>query len=261
MKPIITIAIFVALGAAAVAQAQQPALTSRDLQEMFYTDTLPPAKPAAVKKQNPPATAPVAAPAATAAAAAPRKPAPQATESDQSQRRVGIKFRIEQWNENGEIRDVDTSKVFHSGDRVRFEVESNIDGYLYVIQKGSSGTVSTLFPHVGINDGNNFVQRSVKYMVPANNWFAFDQRPGEEDLMVILSRTPLESLPPRPSIKAETQTQVLPAVLTELDRRVQSRDLVIFPEQKQTTDYASIVVNTSADKNDVVYAQVVLKHQ
>ena len=122
---------------------------------------------------------------------------------------------------------------------------------------GAAQSPRTLFPHLGINDGNNLVQRGVKYGVPATAWFAFDQTPGEEDVMIILSRTPLESLPVRPFVKPDTQ--VLPAVLTELDRRVQSRDLVLFAEQKQT-DLASIVVNTNAERNETVYAEMVLKN-
>ena len=251
MKRAVRLAFLLLTLSVVVASAQQPSLSSRDLQEMFYTDTLPPAKPPAKK---PAPEVPVVFPKMVVA----KPPTAQPTaQPDQSARRVGVKFRIQQWDEAG-IRDVATSKVFHSGDRVRFEVESNIDGYLYVIQKGSSGLVSTLFPHLGINDGNNLVQRGAKYGVPASSWFVFDKTPGEENVMIILSRTPLESLPARPSAKPEAQ--VLPAVLTELDRRVQMRDLVLFSET-ETTDVASIVVNTSAEKNEVVYAEVVLKHQ
>jgi hypothetical protein len=40
--------------------------------------------------------------------------------------------------------------TFHSGDRVRLSVESNLDGFLYVIEEGSTGAWDVLFrsgPH------------------------------------------------------------------------------------------------------------------
>jgi hypothetical protein len=240
------------LVAAVLAGAQDRALGRRDLQEMFYADTLPRAKPVTRKPAN------------AAAEPAPKKAEP-AAETDQSARRVGIRFRIQQRDQDGTVRDVDTTTVFHSGDRVRFEVESNIDGYLYVIQKGSSGAVSTLFPDAAINQGTNTARRGMRYPVPGDEWFAFDQTPGEEHVMLILSRSPLKSLPAA-KLSARPEAATFPALLDELDRCVQSRDLMLYSETTPAASaaaagVASVVVNTSSENNEVVYTEVVLKHQ
>ena len=59
----------------------------------------------------------------------------------------GLRFRMIQAGANDAPIDVDPSKEFHTGDRVRFAFESNIDGYLYVAQQGASGNWTVLFPN------------------------------------------------------------------------------------------------------------------
>ena len=84
MKRFVTLIALLIL-CAAIAESQERSLTPRDLQEMFYTDTLTPAKGVAAKKTTTPA-----------ATTGQRKTAAPAPEPDQSARRVGIKFRIQQ---------------------------------------------------------------------------------------------------------------------------------------------------------------------
>ena len=141
-----------ARGASSEAQA-------RDLSNMFYTDTLPPkveakAEPKPVKKQ------------------APRKPAVASVSSPE--RRVGLKYRIMLRTPDCDIKEVDSSHTFHSGDKVRLQIEANVDGYLYVLQKGSTGKDRMLFPDPRSNGGDNKIARGILYSVPGNQWFTFD---------------------------------------------------------------------------------------
>ena len=106
----------------------------------------------------------------------------------------GLKYRIIEQRGTGEA-DADPSKVFHSGDRVRFAFESNIDGYLYVVQAGSSGRWTVLFPNPDANGGRNAIVRSEEYLVPDNGWFAFDDTPGTEEVFVVVSKRALDTLP------------------------------------------------------------------
>src|SRR4051812_25436152 len=62
---------------------------------------------------------------------------------------------------------IDPGLVLAQGDLVRFRFQATFDGYLYVINSGTSGTQSLLFP--GDATGrNNRVQAGKEVLVPAN---------------------------------------------------------------------------------------------
>ena len=102
----------------------------------------------------------------------------QGINNNSTERRVGVKYRITLRTPDCDIREVDSSYTFHSGDKVRLQVESNVDGYLYVLQKGSTGKDKVLFPDAKINAGDNKIARGILYSIPANQWYAFDNNPG-----------------------------------------------------------------------------------
>jgi hypothetical protein len=138
---------------------------------------------------------------------------------------TGLRFRLtQQLPDNSEV-EVDPDVTFHTGDRVRFTFESNVDGYLYVVQEGSSGRWTVLYPNPQINGGRNQIQRFQPLAVPPDNWFAFDAQPGTERVFVFLCKDALQQLPGfgAPVTKLET---VSAAVVDDLRRSVQSRDLV-----------------------------------
>ena len=109
---------------------------------------------------------------------------------------------------------------------MRFTFESNSDGYLYVVQEGSSGQWTVLFPHPQINGGNNLVRRLESYAVPSKAWFAFDANPGTERLFVLFSKEPMSELPgfSAPITKPATVSE---SVVARLSREIASRDLVL----------------------------------
>ena len=74
-------------------------------------------------------------------------------------------------------------------------MEPNVDGYLYVVQQGSSGRWTVLFPGARINGGRNAIRAFEQYRVPSEGWFAFDANPGTEQIFVIMSKDPLGQLP------------------------------------------------------------------
>ncbi len=238
-----------------VGYGQKPAGDmSRDLSNMFYTDATPP----------PPKPAP-----ATAKPVVKKAPAPL--------RRVGIKYRI--WHltsgpncENIDVQEASPSTIFHSGDRVRLIFESNVDGYLYVMQKGSTGRDRLLFPNPQVS-GDNKIRRGVQYSVPYHQWFAFDKNPGEEKLTVVVSRTPLKSVPQVATAQNEGSVSVV-SVVDELNQSVRARDLVVFQEKSAPTQavaaaqpisapvsQATIVINTNPDQNNAAYIEIRLKHE
>jgi hypothetical protein len=235
---------------------------NRDLSNMFYTDTIPAPKPEPPKPAAP-------------------KPAPAKKAPAAPLRRVGIKYRI--WHlttgpncENIDVQEASPHAVFHSGDRIRLLFEANVDGYLYVMQKGSTGRDRLLFPDPQLGVENR-VQRGVQYPVPAKRWFSFDKNPGEEKLTVIVSRTPLKSVTQQIAAAQGTSSEgsvSVVSVVEELNQSVRPRDLAIFQEKSAapanstaaqpiaaSVSQATIVINTNPDQNNAAYVEIKLKHE
>jgi serine/threonine-protein kinase len=227
----------------------------------------------AAAKVTPPvpsaSAAPAAAPADTSASAkklfygeSGSAPSPADSGGATPATNAGLKFRLVQQAGAGEI-DVDPESTFRSGDRVRFMFESNIDGYLYVVTQGSTGRWDVLFPNASVNGGRNAIRPLEAYRVPAQGWFRFDDNPGTEQVFVFLSKEPLAQLPgfSQPVTKAETLSA---SVVDDLQRRVQSRDLIWEEDQSQraasgTPTQATYIVNRD-ELGKAVAATIRLTH-
>ena len=174
----------------------------------------------------------------------------------------GLRFRLIQAGPNDTPADVDPAKEFQSGDRLRFAFESNIDGYLYVAQKGSSGNWTVLFPNTEINGGRNAVKRHQEHEVPQGDWFMFDDKPGTEQLFVFLSREPLAKLPGFDRPVQKSFERASPGLVAELQNSIQSRDLVFAkdPSSKGKSQQATYVVN-KAEVGKAVTASFTLTHK
>ena len=99
--------------------------------------------------------------------------------------RPGARVRVE-LDRDGRARFVSTRTVFHAGDKVRFHFAMNFPGYVVVINQGSSGKRSLLFPYKGVS---NHIGRTADYTVPqGEGWFEFDDTPGTEQLTFIMSK-------------------------------------------------------------------------
>ena len=61
---------------------------------------------------------------------------------------------------------VDPGLVLNQGDVIRFRFRSNFDGYLYVTNRGSSGTEMLLFPREETGKANR-IQAGKDYLIPA----------------------------------------------------------------------------------------------
>lgn len=158
---------------------------------------------------------------------------------------TGLRYRLLKVADNGEDVDVDPAEArFKTGDKVRFTFESNIDGYLYVVQQGSSGNWTTLFPHPDINGGLNKVRRGEEQQVPSRTEgsFTLEGVPGTEHIFVFLSKEPVDQLPGLQRV-AEPAT-VKASVVDDLRRRIQSRDLIFQKDTTRTAQGASTVKAT-----------------
>jgi hypothetical protein len=104
---------------------------------------------------------------------------------------LGLKYWIELVDAGGQRVEVTTDHLFRSGDRIKMHLETNRDGYLYLLNVGSTGRYHLLFPQPQLAEGSNFVKARTVYEIPAGAHITFDDHPGEERLVALLSPHPM----------------------------------------------------------------------
>jgi hypothetical protein len=129
-------------------------------------------------------------------AAAPTSP----TNSAADPQRVALKVDRQ---ESGAWREMNAATVFNTGDRVRFRVQANFSGYLYVMNHGTSGSYELLFPR-SYTGSDNRLEAGKEYVVPAaQGWFGVGGPAGYDTVYWLLSPVELthsyRPLPPPPA--------------------------------------------------------------
>jgi hypothetical protein len=262
------------------AAAQAPAAAKNDTAR-------PPAKRPARPKPVEVAIAdvkPVASP-TTASAVPPRAPAhttaPMPTGGAPP---LGLRYTVLKLAADNTPTEVPNDTVFHAGDRIRFSVEANAPGYLYIINQGSSGNWKPMFPSAEIDDGNNHIEGWRPYTMPPKSRLAFDSTVGTENLFIVFSLKPeddLESMiyslqgkkkaaAAAPEAPVQSSKELIMAVNisnTAVDRmrNAYGRDLIIekvdpsTPGDKKET--AVYVVNPTGSADSHLVADLHLVHQ
>ncbi|MCZ6486248.1 MAG: DUF4384 domain-containing protein [Acidobacteria bacterium] len=190
------------------------------------------------------------------------------TNLSQLQEYMGIRYRITQLLEDCEQVPVDANSTFYAGDQIRLSLESNTDGYLYILNQGTSGSWNYIFPHLTINSGDNFIRKGVEYTIPPRSWLRFDETPGDDVLIILLSKIrldPFESGIIRQQ-RASPQRPLTAEIISELNDHIKTRALVFAeeyaPVQHQMVDKPQIqnvyAVNLNPDSYFVT--QLVLRH-
>ncbi|MBX7222169.1 MAG: DUF4384 domain-containing protein [Blastocatellia bacterium] len=107
---------------------------------------------------------------------------------------------------------VNPLQVFQGGEAVRFVLESNTDGYLYVFHIENQGDPVMLFPDIRLNGAVNRIQAHVPYELPSSKetnpqfrWFYFGAAPAVEKIFFVLTRQPLPGVPVGPELLAYCQ--------------------------------------------------------
>jgi uncharacterized protein DUF4384 len=169
---------------------------------------------------------------------------------------MGVSYWIDLLDMAGEKRRVDATRSFKSGDRIKLSIEANRDGYLYVINIGSTGQSHVLFPHPGVN--SNFVTAWTPYEIPYNTYMRFDENPGEELLLVMLSPKPMGDVftPPvnRPLNSEETQS------FTQLSQAKGAKDIVLEDEPTGLKPASYVVAPMSSLEAGMITLQIKLRH-
>jgi hypothetical protein len=109
-----------------------------------------------------------------------------------------ISIRLEQRKGNS-VQAVPQNTVFRNGDILRFRLASQIDGYLYVVDKGTTGSTAVLFPGTSAANNTNHIEMNHSYLVPADGdgWFEVSGPSGFDTLYFLVSGSPI-ALPAGP---------------------------------------------------------------
>lgn len=101
---------------------------------------------------------------------------------------AGLMYYIERQGPDGGVDRVNATTVFHSGDKIRLQLKSNVDGRLVIAQRNVDGSSGVLFPDSRVNGGDNRIRANTVAALPSwGAWFKFDNNPGEERLLVMLT--------------------------------------------------------------------------
>lgn len=101
---------------------------------------------------------------------------------------TGLKYYIELRQPDGNLQRVSASRVFHSGDRIRFHVATNVDGDLVIYQQQESQPEERLYPASEAPTNAGHVIHGNDVTLPsAHGWFQFDEHPGQIHLTLMLT--------------------------------------------------------------------------
>ena len=196
---------------------------------------------------------------------------------------LGLKYSILR-RDGAEMVEVAPDTVFHAGDRIQFNVQTNCPGYLYIVSQGSSGTWKPMFPSPEVENGDNHVDGWRSYTMPPGARILFDEQTGAEKVFLVFSREPepdlealIYSLQAKPQPAAAPSEQPAPKqllVASNLNigdatvgrlRSAYARDLVIEKVDPSTAgerkEYAVYVVNPSGSADSRVVADLRLEHK
>ena len=109
--------------------------------------------------------------------------------------------------------------MLNPGDLVRFRIRNNFDGNLYVINYGTSGTRSLLFP--GEETGRtNKVVAGTEYLVPSTGAsFQVAGPPGHDVVYWLVSPVPLAG-DPIASLASEQEPRPAPSLIPRCDQSI-----------------------------------------
>jgi hypothetical protein len=156
---------------------------------------------------------------------------------------LGLRYTVLKLAADNTGTEVPNDTVFHAGDRIRFSVEANAAGYLYIVNQGSSGNWKPMFPSAEIEDGNNHIEGWRPYTMPPKSRLAFDSTVGTENLFMVFSLQPEADLE---SMIYSLQGKKKAAAAAAPEAPVQSSKEMIL---------ASNISNTAVDRMRAVYAR------
>jgi hypothetical protein len=151
---------------------------------------------------------------------------------------TGLQFYVYLLDPTGGLTQVNTTRVFKSGDEIIFAFRANVNGYLVIEQKQDEGDWEKLYPS---NMDNNWITAGVHTLIPSNEmkeWFRFDDNPGEIHLRISLARS-----------NSGTQQQ----------QQIMNPSNMVASRSLQRVSAKDTIVVSSRPDDDIVI-EIVLKH-
>jgi hypothetical protein len=125
-----------------------------------------------------------------------------ATSTTSAAQRIGLGLTLFMRDSTGLAVRVDPAREFHTGDRVRVLLETNLDGHLYIFSTTNGGDPVMIYPDAQLDEAGNYLQAHVPFEIPSSlateerlRWFRFDANAGTERLYFVFTREPLAGVP------------------------------------------------------------------
>ncbi len=152
---------------------------------------------------------------------------------------LGVGVTIYKQDAKGQWISADPAQTFRSGDRVRFLIEANTGGYLYLFNATNQSAPVMIFPAGDLHGGRNEVKAHVPYEVPSPQttppYFEFRGKAGTERMFILFTRQPLTGV---------LREQALVNYCREKQRQNPNEDCVWGPS---TEEWKSIVAKAEAE--------------
>jgi hypothetical protein len=142
---------------------------------------------------------------------------------------------------------VTDARAFRSGERIRLHFRGNTNGRIVLVQLGTSGTASVLFPDPEKGLAGNEIGANRDQVLPsAGHWFRFDETAGTERLLVLFARNQeeLERAFPTQRVMDAAATA---ALLRSVRRSKGSKDLFIEKETREPSEIGDYAVNVAGE--------------
>jgi len=173
---------------------------------------------------------------------------------------------------------VDPSHVFKAGDKIKIQLESNFDGFIYVVNIQPSGKTCLMFPYPGVSD--NRVASEEQYQIPpGKDALQFDEEKGTEVLQVIMSRDrvpyldaalnePEQCLAQSATIagarvQAGIVKNVTPVVPQTVGSKMRSRDIILAAGKDKDTKGSVVALPDDGARlkaGDIAIFEIRFKH-
>jgi hypothetical protein len=204
---------------------------------------------------------------------------------------IGLGYTLFKKSASGEPVRVNAAQEFREGDGVRFMIESNTTGYVYIFHTENDDPPKMIFPDPQLNEGDNRIKAHVPYETPSREepgdwWFFFDQQAATERFYIVVTRRPLaeakagealvahceenpKNCPWRPSINfwngllaragvaRVSQSRESGAAQTEIEREAVTRGVELRPGAPAP----SVVKMNVSPKAGMLVAQISLVHK
>jgi Domain of unknown function (DUF4384) len=191
---------------------------------------------------------------------------------------IGIKYWLELIQPgSAEITRVNSTRIFHSGEKIRLHLETNVNGRVTLLQLGQDGAVGhVLFPDARINQGDNYIQAGIDTPVPSSSaWIKFDNHPGIERMVVLLApadryspnQPPSSALPPQEfAAGSELEPAKTEAVMAMVEKGSKGLVLEVDNQSEKPASYAVLTSiekpeKQSAKPQDALAIQIQFRHQ